>query len=140
MQKIFYFSYFFSMNNLTLLISQIAGPIFLAIGTGMLFNNAHYATFYKDLKNEKLAIFGFALSTMTLGIIILLKHNLWNTTPEIIVTLIGWGALIKGISLLTLPTLIEKFTNNLPLATILSSASLFSIILGGYLTWFAYLA
>lgn len=139
MQKIYFiFLNLFTMNNLTLFIAQIAGPIFLATGLGLLFNNAHYSTLYKKLKEETMAVFGFALFTMAIGIVIILKHNQWTTTPEIIVSLLGWGGLFKGVSLLIMPTFIENFTNNLPLSKMLPIAGIFAALLGGYLTWFAY--
>ncbi len=128
------------MNDLTLFVSHIAGPIMLAIGLGMLLNNKHYAVFYKQMSKEPLALFTVAIMTMLMGLLLVLNHNLWGTAAEIIVSLFGWGALIKGLFLLIMPGSVDSFAKNLPLAKMLPFSSIFAIALGGYLSYVAYFA
>jgi RsiW-degrading membrane proteinase PrsW (M82 family) len=42
------------------------------------------------------------------GLAIILSHNVWEMSWRVVITLFGWGALIKGITYVTFPGLIMR--------------------------------
>ncbi len=125
------------MNPTTTLIAQLAGPTLIAVGLGMLLNRSLYAKMYTAVATEVLAVFFMAIVMIIVGYLIVLNHNLWSTPTEIIVSLLGWGTLLKGIVLVVLPQWTANFTSKLPLYTLLPFAAIVTIVLGSYLVWAA---
>ncbi|WP_228852981.1 hypothetical protein [Aegicerativicinus sediminis] len=57
---------------------------------------------FQDLRDEKFLII-FAFIAILVGLINILVHNIWELSAILIITLIGWGSLIIGLSLFVLP-------------------------------------
>lgn len=93
------------------------------------------------MEKESLTLLIAAMASMSLGILMILHHNLWSTPAEIIVSLFGWSSLFKGIIIALAPQLIgaiaEKFSRSLSMFTV---AGICVFLLGGYLSWVGYFA
>jgi len=91
--------------EISILIAKIIGFIYLSFGVGLLFNGKYYKKeISKLLENTSYLIFaGFIAIIM--GILIIENHNFWVKNWTIVITIIGWLALVKGIILLAFPTL-----------------------------------
>jgi uncharacterized protein YjeT (DUF2065 family) len=127
------------MKLTTILIAELTGPIALALGIGILISPEYYRKIYRHLEKEGIALVIGAIIGMGGGLLIILNHNVWDTTEEIVVSLIGWITLIKGVSIAVLPKVLEKTVgsfNTLPFLR-LSGGAL--IVLGSYLSYVAYL-
>ena len=83
-------------------------------------------------------LFILSLITVGIGLVLVLGHNIWsgNALP-IVVTLIGWGALIKGILLLFVPQETAKglFLGSLHYEQFFYLYAAIPLILGAYLTY-----
>ena len=87
----------------TILIAKIIGVIYFAFGIGMFVN----PTFYKReipnlLENTSYLILGGFLA-IAFGFLILENQNNWTRDWTVFITIIGWGAVLKGIMLLAFP-------------------------------------
>jgi len=80
----------------TVLLAQIWGPVILAVGIGVFVSRSYYIKIYRELEKDALAVLLFGMVAMTAGIAHILFHNIWGTFPQILVSLLGWGILIKG--------------------------------------------
>ena len=123
----------------TIFLAQIWGPVLLAIGVGMSIGRAQYLKVYKDIESEPLAGLGFGVLAMAAGLAQIAVHNTWDTLPAIIVTLLGWGAFVKGALFLMEPKFVGEMARTWVKADLLPLASAGSIIIGAYLMWFGYL-
>jgi len=119
--------------------AKIYGPCCLLVGLGMFFRKKTYIKLMEDFaKDSALALYGgfFALA---IGITIVLLHNVWQLNWTVVITLLGWAAIIKGAWLILFPDAIEGFveayTKNENLMTVHSIAAL---IIGAGLTYFGY--
>tara|TARA_R110000772_G_scaffold127894_1_gene235436 strand:- start:288 stop:674 length:387 start_codon:yes stop_codon:yes gene_type:complete len=63
---------------------------------------------FEDLKDQKFVILT-AFMAIVIGLLNILFHNTWESDWTIIITLIGWGALLEGLLLLAFPNLIAKW-------------------------------
>ncbi len=111
--------------------------IYLSVGIGMLFNKNYYKKFFDNMYNEMTALYvGGFMATIT-GLAIISYHNIWTGWP-ILVTIVGWLALIKGVMILLLPNAFEGIVKN-----IIKNISVWSpliIALGLVFGYFGFLA
>jgi len=87
----------------SVLIAKIISVIYLSFGVGLIFNTS----FYKKGIEKLLDSAGFTILAgmiaVIIGIVIIEFHNIWGKNWTIVITIIGWIALIKGILLLAFP-------------------------------------
>lgn len=84
----------------------------MSLGAGILFSSNYYKkAFVKLLENSTFLILGGFIAII-LGILILENHNIWVKNWTVIITIIGWVALIKGVILIVFPKS-AKGNNNL---------------------------
>jgi len=57
---------------------------------------------FNDLKDEKFLII-FAFMAIIVGLLNILFHNIWEPNYKLIITLIGWLSLFKGLTLFIFP-------------------------------------
>lgn len=122
----------------TFFFAQLWGPILLAIGFGIFLSRAYYVKLYRDLDKNPLAVLPLGLLFMIVGIIQTAAHHAWSTLPQIIITLLGWGTLIKGIMFLAVPHFIHKAAHFETRYKLLPIAGFIMGVLGLYLTILGY--
>lgn len=125
----------------TIFLAGLWGPVLLALGVGLFVSRDHYLRVYRELERESFAVMLFGLVGIAAGVAHVMAHNLWTTWPEVIVSLLGWGLLIKAAVFAIIPRWADMkgdwFAAN---ETMINVASAVLIVLGGYLTWVAFLA
>src|SRR5690606_37703479 len=68
------FFYPYPMNELSLFLHQLIGPIIVLVGLAVLTNQKMYTQIYKNLDKEPLSLMFVALATLAVGFSIVLKH------------------------------------------------------------------
>lgn len=126
------------MNELTITIAKLIGPIYLAVGLGIFFSKEYYLKVYKDLENETLAVFMGGIASLVIGILILINHNIWDSFLASMVTLIGWLALLKGIMLLIFPRTVNRLGDKIAESGIMKFVAFFAMVLGLYISLSVY--
>jgi uncharacterized protein YjeT (DUF2065 family) len=110
-------------------IFQLFGLIYLLIGLGLLFEPQYYRKLIKEMVNHKLIMFLSSYLALGVGFLIITFHNVWKLEWGLIITLMGWMAIIKGTMILVFP----KFFNKIALQWIKKGLGLWTpviIILG----------
>ncbi len=126
--------------ELTTFLAQLWGPILIAVGLGFFVSRPYYIRIYKDIEQAPFAVLFFGMAAMAAGLAQLLSHNAWDSLPEILVTLLGWGLLLKGVICVVSPSLADRGGDFALAARIVPAAGGLAFLIGAYLTWFAYLA
>jgi hypothetical protein len=93
----------------SIFLAKLMGPIFVAVGIGVLANVAVYRKLAEEFLKSHALIYPSGLLTMTAGMAIVLSHNVW--TFELwrdIITLIGWLAAIGGAVRIVVPQKTES--------------------------------
>ena len=93
----------------SILISKIFGLAYLTFGFGFLFNKDYYRKGFIKLLDSFPFMFYSGCIALVCGILITHYHNFWVNDWTIIITIIGWIALIKGIYLIVCPKSIKIF-------------------------------
>jgi hypothetical protein len=122
----------------TTFLSAIWGPVLLAAGLGFFFSRPFYVKVYRDLEKAPFAVIFFGMIAMAAGIAQILVHDLWGSFSEALVSLLGWGLLIKGIVCTTFPKFADRGGNWVLSEKMIPIIGGIAILLGLYLSWVGY--
>lgn len=129
------------MNEMTLFLAQVMGPTLTLIGLGIIFNRSFYGQVFKTVGKVDFDMLLTPMIMIPLGIILVMKHFLWGSFPEILISIIGLGILIKGAFLAIVPTGYKSYINFVFTKKIVVPFAGIIWIAGGlYLSWIGFLA
>ena len=133
-----------SMTNSTL-IARVMGPVLLIMGIGTALGllgvgmaPGDYAGLMKEMTSLPFTIL-FGVLALLAGLAIVNAHNLWVSDWRVIITVVGWLAIIRGVLSLLFPakmhTIGETITANTsgPVIT-----ALIFLVVGAILSWMGY--
>lgn len=122
-------------------IARIFGLCYLIIGIGFIFNRKAFQQLMDDFcKNAALLFYG-GLLALVIGLVIILTHNVWVANWTVIITIIGWIGLIKGIWIIVFPDTVYKFMQAYQRnKNLLIVHSIVALIFGAVLTFFGFFA
>ncbi|MBU1445853.1 hypothetical protein KKD70_01155 [Patescibacteria group bacterium] len=95
--------------DLSVLVAKIYGTVAIALGLGMLFNAEYYKETFRSIFKDKTYLFFGGIAALVIGLLIILHHNIWEASWAVLITIIGWIALIKGFLLLVFPQMTVIF-------------------------------
>ncbi len=120
----------------SIFLARLIGPMFVVVGIGVLLNASYYVDMLKRfLENKELYYFSGTLALLV-GIAIVQFHNIWVADWRVVITLIGWASIFKGIARILLPKMGSRFLLNLSAPDSLLYASSFFIVAAGI--WLSY--
>ncbi|MFA7286811.1 MAG: hypothetical protein WC052_04105 [Patescibacteria group bacterium] len=122
----------------TIFLAKIWGPVILAVGLGVFVSRSYYIKIYRDLEKETLAVLIFGMVGMAAGIAQVLSHNVWGTLSQIIISLLGWGLLIKGLTFAITPRIVDWSGNLVSNTKLISFVGVFTLVVGAYLSSVGY--
>jgi hypothetical protein len=95
------------------LIARLMGPLLIVIAMGMAFGLILEGSGYSSLMKEFIAHRGMIFLTGVLallaGVAIVNAHNLWVPDWRVIVTVLGWLLVIRGVMALVFPLTVQVF-------------------------------
>ncbi len=126
------------MEN-SIVLAGVIGPYLIIVGVGLWLNLKTCQNIIKSFEDNAGLIYLAGIITLLLGIIIVNIHNVWELSWALIITLIGWIALLKGAALLICPKKLIKATevfhkNDAVLATHI----IIIVVIGAFLTFFGF--
>ena len=87
-------------------IFQLFSLGYIAVGLGILLNPGFYKKLFEDFVENSFALYFGGIIALAIGYLILAFHNTWTRDWSVIITIVGWLALIKGILILIQPKII----------------------------------
>jgi len=126
------------MSYRTLFLSRLLGLFFLICGLAMIVHKEVFTDAIATVPGNPMAMLWVSLLISLAGLAMVLAHNVWSKRPVVlIVTLLGWLTLLKGITYLLLPAkwLGGFFQAVLNSGAYVVSVTVFMLVLGAYLTY-----
>ncbi len=100
------------MENSTVL-ARIIGPILVIIAVGILFNLKAYRKLLEEFTTNNTAlVFLSGLLALFFGLLIVEFHNVWKLHWSLIITILGWGGLVKGVVLSICPKAVSRIAGS----------------------------
>ena len=91
-------------------LAKAVGIYLVIISLSMLINMQHFINMVNSLINNMQLMFVTGFFTLIIGLLFVLSHNIWQWNWRVIITIIAWLTLIKGISIILYPQFIDKTT------------------------------
>lgn len=93
--------------EISLFIAKIIGLLYVSFGIGLLFNRSFYQKEIISLfENTGYFILGGMIAIVG-GLAIVTYHNIWSGGWPVVITVIGWISLVKGVLFLAFPKLLK---------------------------------
>ena len=96
--------------ELSILIAKITSVVYLSAALGAVFSRNHYRRVLDDLfKNAALTYF-MGFTAVILGFLMVNYHNKWAKDWTVLVTILGWLALMKGVLIIAVPSFVQSYS------------------------------
>jgi hypothetical protein len=124
-------------------IARLMGPVLLIIGIGMIMGmlteGEGYSSLLKEFIGSRALIFVTGGLALLAGLAVVNAHNLWVPDWRVIVTVLGWLLIVRGISNLVFPAVVQTLGDRMIAshAGVLAGAA-FTIVLGAILSVMGY--
>ena len=89
-------------ETVTETLALFAGLYLFAAGLGLLLDPKGYAAMLDEFRANGALAYLAAIAAFILGAFIVTVHNVWTGPTAILVSLIGWAALVEGVLLLVM--------------------------------------
>lgn len=122
----------------SIFLARLFAVVYVGAGLGMLFNYAHFKKALDEMMKSTAGLFYGGIMALVAGFLILNFHNVWVKDWTVIITILGWLALLKGILLLLVPKAMIALSRSFMKS--MWFAILFALIIGGVLGYFGFFA
>lgn len=87
--------------------ARIIGPLMLIVGAVVIARFDDIALMLPNLFQDTALLFVTGLFTLIAGLVLLAAHHHWNSAVAIAISLLGVLTVLRGVVLLTMPTLLS---------------------------------
>ena len=121
--------------ELSIFLAKVIGLGLVLISLSLLLNKKNVDLLF-DLYMHAAAVYLTGIFETFLGLAFVFSHNVWTPDFRVIITLIGWILLLRGVGRSLFPTripiILEKFRH---LRSIITPLSVFILLIGVYLAY-----
>ncbi len=96
--------------ELSILIARIVSVVYLSAALGAVVSRDHYRRVLDDVFQNAALTYFMGFTAVILGSIMVNYHNVWVKDWTVLVTILGWLALVKGILLITFPRFVQSYS------------------------------
>jgi uncharacterized membrane protein HdeD (DUF308 family) len=96
--------------ELSIFIAKIAAVIYLAASLGGFVSRDYYRRISDDMFKNAALTYMMGFIAVIIGVLIVDCHNLWVSDWTVLITVIGWLALIKGVLIIAFPKLVQRLS------------------------------
>jgi hypothetical protein len=122
-------------------IAKIAAPVYLTIGLSVLLYAKAWNTLLDKWRKDHLSLFPLMVLYPVLGLIIINMYNVWEWNVWLLVTLIGWILLVKGVLYFILPgSVIKSMMNMKKNPALIYLGGIAALVMGAVLGYYSYFA
>lgn len=125
----------------SIFLARLIGPMMLAVGAGLLIDQRAFKEMAAEFLASRTLLFLSGFLTLLGGLAIVNTHNVWELGWPVVITIIGWLAVIGGTVRIVWPSVAKSVGNRmLERAEAITAAGGFNLLLGVFLCYMGYLA
>ncbi|MHB1949038.1 MAG: hypothetical protein ACYCQI_13100 [Gammaproteobacteria bacterium] len=107
----------------------------------MLINQKSYKVVFTEVSTNPSLILLSGLMSLIVGLLIVVGHNVWVADWRVVITIIGWLSLLKGIVRTVFPDFVARSViQAMRTNTVYYVSEAIILVLGIYLTYMGYMA
>ena len=123
---------------LSILIAKIASVVYLSAALGAIFSANYYRRLVDDMFSNAALTYFMGFTTVIIGFLIVNYHNTWVRDWTVLITIIGWLALIKGVLIIAFPTFAQSYSERVFKGRGLKTFPYVAILLGLLFGYFGF--
>jgi len=120
--------------DITIFLARLWGSFFIIFGALFIITKQLGKTI--EMTDDKAFVISTGYITLLMGLITVILHNVWVAGWEVVITLLGWSTVIKGIMKIGFPEKIHKEAQRFKKKQAVSAVIL--LILGAWLMWMSF--
>lgn len=125
--------------ELTILLAKIIGSYMIIVGMALLLHKSFFLTGISSFRGNKESRLILAVIDVLIGLVIVYVYTDWSTLPSVLITLVGWVTLLRGVvSMFVNDVLFEKLTSIFLRKNLYFPTAIIAIAIGFYLTLFGF--
>jgi len=93
--------------NLSNYLAELWGITIVAVSLALLIKPKRLKRLFAEAENEATMFFG-GIVNLVIGIAMVLAHNVWVLNWRVVITILGWLTLLKGLDVMFLPGQMRK--------------------------------
>jgi hypothetical protein len=128
------------MPSLSIFLSRLLGLVFLVLSLAMVLRHRSFAETAGQLIHDRPLLLILGLIMLIAGFALVLAHNIWSGGAlPIVITLLGWITLIRGlILLLAPPEVLDQLFQMIDVEKHFYVPAAITFLLGFYLTYMGF--
>jgi uncharacterized membrane protein HdeD (DUF308 family) len=96
-----------------MMVASIFGPFLFILGFWMLVYQENMMKVLNSMKNSPVSFYLVGAINLFLGLVVVNEYNVWDWTPPLLVTLLGWFLIVRGLLALFVPqSFVKSATEN----------------------------
>lgn len=120
-------------------IAAVAGPVYIIIGLSVLLYAPVWQKIVADWRKDHLSLLTMMMMHLVIGLIVIGMYNIWEWNVWLIVTLTGWGMLLKGVFYFLLPgSWLKNWLKMVDCRMCMYCAGFFATLVGAVLCYYVY--
>ena len=120
-------------------LAKLIGPVMLAMGVFVALYRAQLEKIAREILDSAALLFIAGILALCSGLAIVLAHNVWTGGWPVLVTLMGWIALVAGLARIFLPNALKTAgTAMLGNPWMTTAPGILMALIGAYLSYQGY--
>ena len=95
--------------ELSVLVARILAITYISAGVAALSGKINFRKMVEDFEKSQGLTFVSGFMTLIIGALLVQYHNIWVKDWTVLITVIGWISLLKGIMLIVFPQFMSYF-------------------------------
>lgn len=125
--------------ELSIFIGKLFAIVYLTVGIAALIHRAYFCSVFETMITSPAVLTVISLIALTVGASIVVSHNVWVPDWPVLITILGWFAMIKGMSFLIFPVRSTFWVESVMARVDISKISAFcSLFIGALFFYFSF--
>lgn len=95
--------------ELSILVAKILALVYISAGVGALRGTITFGKIVQDFEKSPALTYMTGFIALVMGALLVNYHNIWVKDWTVLITIVAWAALIKGVFLIAFPGYISAF-------------------------------
>lgn len=120
-------------------LAQLFAAVYLIVGVGMLLNKDFFLGMAKSVSENDAFLYLAGLMSLIIGLLLVYEHNIWEQNWTVLITIVSWLALLKGVAFMWFPKMMKKRIKFYAQPGRMEKMIIFPLILGLVFAYFGFM-